>query len=821
MEINRTLDNIYKMKRRVYKKKEPTKKIFDNSSSSTHVNTLNTPFLVIVESPSKCKKIESFLGFQYKCIASKGHIRELKKVGKDYTPEFGIIEEKAAHVTWMKQMVSQFLPENIFLGTDDDREGEAIAWHICKVCGLSVETTRRILFHEVTQSALKSAIANPLFIRMNIVQAQQTRQIIDRMIGFRVSPVLSRLVSHEQTNFLSAGRCQTPTLKLIYDRTQKNDDSSASAVEYKIMGSFFPHPSTLTAVLNISQNEVETFMEDSKDHKHIFKIADNISKVKSPPSPFKTSLLLQTANSVLHLSPKYVMDACQTLYQDGKITYMRTESMTYAKGFLSQCKSFIEGEYGSSYVSRKLERLENTDNNNPHEAIRVTSLTTRHTEYEDKKINDIYHLIRQRSLESCMDDFEYDHYKIAFSAPSSSSSSSSSSSLSYVTTIEVPTFLGWKRVSTKPEEMTETQVKRSNDIQYWKKFQGKPVPFTKIEAVLHMTEIDRYYNEASLIQKLESLGIGRPSTFSMLTDTIQERKYVRKQDIEGKEIAGKEYTLYDGPNNKRIETKEVKKVFGASKNKLCIQELGMQVIKKLDGFASIFEYSYTSLMEKELDEIVENPDKDWKKVCETCDDMITACLQPLQLKMKNKYAIDENHSLVFGKSGMVVQYNKEGEEKSYKTVKQSIDLDFEKLEKKEYSLEDILERTDECLGKFENEDVFLKSGKYGPYITYGNTKLSIKSLITKKMSIDQLTMAEVEKFILSKKTTKESSILRVLSEDASVRNGKFGHYILYKTAGMKKPSFIHLTNCPYHVLEDDPKKICQWILLNLKKTTTE
>jgi len=153
------------MKRRVY-----------NNTNNTHVNILNTPFLVIVESPSKCKKIESFLGFQYKCIASKGHIRELKKVGKEYTPEFGIIEEKAAHVTWMKQMVSQFLPENIFLGTDDDREGEAIAWHICKVCGLSVETTRRILFHEVTESALKTAVANPIVIRMNIVQAQQTRQ---------------------------------------------------------------------------------------------------------------------------------------------------------------------------------------------------------------------------------------------------------------------------------------------------------------------------------------------------------------------------------------------------------------------------------------------------------------------------------------------------------------------------------------------------------------------------------------------------------------------------------------------------------------------
>jgi DNA topoisomerase-1 len=811
------------------KKKESTKKTYENiNSNSTHVNILNTPFLVIVESPSKCKKIESFLGFQYKCIASKGHIRELKKVGKDYTPEFEIIEEKANHVVWMKQIVSQFLPENIFLGTDDDREGEAIAWHICKVCGISVETTQRILFHEVTEFALKRAVANPLFIRMNIVKAQQTRQIIDRMIGFRVSPVLSRMVSHEQTNFLSAGRCQTPTLKLIYDRkvendttTKKNDgDDSSSAVEYKIVGSFFPHPSTLTAVLNISQNEVETFMEDSKDHKHIFKIDDKISKVKSPPSPFKTSILLQTANSVLHLSPKYVMDACQTLYQDGKITYMRTESMTYAKGFLSQCKSFIEEQYGASYVGKNIDKLENnTDNNNPHEAIRVTYLTTLHTDYEDKKINDIYQLIRQRTLESCMHDFQYDHYKIDISAPSCSSSSSSSSSSSYIATIEVPTFLGWKRFSTKPEEMTKTQVKLSNDIQFWKKFRDKPVPFIKIEAVLHMTECDRYYNEASLIQKLESLGIGRPSTFSMLTDTIQERKYVRKQDIDGKVISGKEYTLH-GQDKRIIETREVQKVFGAAKNKLCIQELGMQVIHKLEGFASIFEYSYTSLMEKELDEIVENPEKDWKKVCETCDDNITACLKPLQLKMKNKYALDECHSLIFGKSGMVVQYHKEGEEKTYKTVKPSLDLDFAKLENNEYSLDDILERKDECLGKFENEDVYLKSGKYGPYVTYGNTKLSIKPLVTKKMSLEQITIAEVEKLILSKKTTKEestNSILRVLSKEASVRKGKFGNYILYKTADMKKPSFINLTNCPYHVLEDDVEKVCQWVHLNLKK----
>jgi DNA topoisomerase-1 len=655
---------------------------------------------------------------------------------------------------------------------------------------------------------LKQAVANPLFIRMNIVKAQQTRQIIDRMIGFRISPVLSRLVSHEKSNFLSAGRCQTPTLKLIYDRKIENDKKSNESIEYKLTASFFPHPSILSAGLNSclkNTNEVEHFLETSKTFEHIFSLNDKKMKTNTPPTPFKTSLLLQTANSLLHMSPKYVMEACQTLYQDGKITYMRTESTTYAKGFLTQCKSFIEGEYGASYVG-KLDRLENTENNNPHEAIRVTHVTLKQTDYEDKKINDIYNLIRKRTLESCMNDFQYDQYNIEFSAPYDHN---------YTAAVDIPTFLGWKRVSTKPEEMIETQIKLSNDVLYWKRFQSKPVPFTKIDGVLHMIERDRYYNEASLIQKLETLGIGRPSTFSMLTDTIQERKYVVKQDIQGAEITGKEYTL----THEQLKVKEMKRVFGASKNKLCIQDLGIQVISKLDGFQSLFEYSYTSLMETELDEIILNPEKDWREVCKNCDEMITTCLTPLNAKIKKKYEIDEFHSLIFGKSGIVVQCSKEGEEKTYKTVKKELDVDFDKLENKEYSLEDILEIKNECLGKFENEDVLLKTGKYGPYITYGNTKLSVKSLVTKEKPLDKLTMADLETFIIHNNSTKESSsssVLRVLSDHASVRKGKFGNYIFYKTAAMKKPSFINLTNCPFHVLEDEAEKVCQWIKTNLK-----
>ena len=207
------------MKKRVYNKKE---------EEFIKVNTLNTPFLVIVESPSKCLKIEKYLGFQYKCIASKGHIREIYKVDsakKNYKTQYSIIKEKENHVKWMKHIVSQFSPKHVILGTDDDREGEGIAWHICEVCNLSTDTTKRIIFHEVTASALKRAIEHPTTIRMNIVKAQQTRQLLDRIIGFQISPVLSRLLVHDNSKFLSAGRCQTPTLRLVYDRFKENENS--------------------------------------------------------------------------------------------------------------------------------------------------------------------------------------------------------------------------------------------------------------------------------------------------------------------------------------------------------------------------------------------------------------------------------------------------------------------------------------------------------------------------------------------------------------------------------------------------------------------
>jgi len=790
------------MKRKMYKpkKEEPVK-----------VNILNTPFLVIVESPSKCQKIEKFLGFQYKCIASKGHIREIAKVGtykKGYEVEYQLIKEKINHVEWMNHIVKQFKKENVFLATDDDREGEGIAWHICKCCDLDVESTKRIIFHEITQKAVKNAVSNPIITRMNIVKAQQTRQILDRMIGFKISPLLSRLLVHDDSKYLSAGRCQTPTLRLIYDKEISNKKNEENSLKYKVLGHFFSHPTILKGQLDhIFDNETKllSFIEKAKDFVHVLHIRDKIIKSKKAPVPFSTSQLLQSSSNNLRMSPKYTMECCQTLYQDGKITYMRTESNKLSQNFLQQCKEFIENKYGD-YVG-DFSKIENKDTNNPHEAIRVTNLLLSKVDYKDKKINDLYSLIWRRSVECCMKDYQYEEHVCTVTAPDENL---------YKCLVEIPTFLGWKHVTISKEEMTKMREEESRRITYWNRFQGKSITYTRIESSLHMTEIDKYYQESSIIQKLESLGIGRPSTFSMLVETIQDRKYVLKRDIEGTEVIGNEYVLLE---NREIQKKTLKKIFGASKNKLVVQDLGIKAIQLLlEHFESIFDYSYTSKMESELDELVTNPDKKWEDICKDCEDTINTDLKPLQQKMKIKHQIDEEHYLLFGKSGVMIQHvDPDTKEESIKSLRSDFIVDFPKLEKKEYNISDILQINQESLGIYKNSPVLLKKGPYGLYVSWENKNFSLQK-IQKQIQIKEITLGIIIELIESESDNSNKMILRVLNENTSVRKGKYGNYVFFKTKEMSKPNFINIKKCPHNILQDDSEVILQWIeTMNLKK----
>ena len=357
-----------------YSSKKSKSPIFPTSSSLTK-------FLVIVESPSKCKKIEEFLGNEYTCIASKGHIRnipDLKAIHPDFSMvHYSISEDKKTYVEQMKQTIKLYDTSNIFVATDDDREGEAIAWHICEVCELSVKTTKRIIFHEITKPAIVNAIQTPTIINMNKVYAQQTRQILDMWVGYKISPFLWK---YDKTNGLSAGRCQTPALRLVYDNHILLQQSKSIDIQYKTTATFFSQNIPFVLQHDFREpNEMELFLKKSITHDYFLQPSPICKEItKSPPNPFNTSHLLQVANNILHYSPQETMSLCQELYQNGDITYMRTESTKYSVLFVEEIMEYITKEYDATYHGN-IQSLISNEKTNPHEAIRVTHIEKKNT----------------------------------------------------------------------------------------------------------------------------------------------------------------------------------------------------------------------------------------------------------------------------------------------------------------------------------------------------------------------------------------------------------------------------------------------------------
>jgi len=763
-------------------------------TSAYSVNTLNTPFLIIVESPSKCEKIEKFLGFQYKCISSKGHIRYLEKVGSiktQYAPFYEIEEEKRTHVDFMQKMIHQFDPANIFLATDDDREGEAIAWHICQVFSLNTSTTKRIIFHEMTKEALMKSVENPIFLRMNIVKAQQTRQILDRIIGFKISPFLTKLLAHDNTDFLTAGRCQTPALRLVFDNCILNQHKASTQLEYEVTGSFFSHPSTLKIKLRENINSEPTcleFLELSKSYAHILSVHKSMKKIKNAPLPFNTSSLLQSASSYANCSPKQTMSYCQELYQDGHITYMRTDSTKLAKPFLQKMEDFLSKTYGQQYCGNQ-DLLENKSSD-PHEAIRITDISTTQVEGDVKK-KAIYKLIFVRTFESCMSSFEYSSTVIHISAPLNNH---------YEHDIEIGISLGWKRLKITEKEFAETQQQMNSLYAYVKNLEQKKIQYSKIDCTVVNTNNRLHFTEAGLIQKLEDLGIGRPSTFSTLIETIQTRKYVIKTDMEGHSHMCSEYSL---DKFHHLSSVSVQKTFGAEKNKLLIDNLGKQVMSVLlDHFSALFAYDYTKQMEEALDELVQNSEKNGFDIISKCEQQIKECMKPLQEKMKEAYKIDDNSFVVFGKNGAYIKYANSTKTSS---IKPNIEIDFEKLKNNLYSLDEL---KDESLGVYENEPLFLKKGKYGPYAQWGSNIKNLKSICTKSKSIETLSFDQICAYLTAVNT---SSVLRQIGPHANIQNGKYGPYIYYKTEEMKKPQFFPLKSFRMGYMTCEISTLSEWL----------
>jgi DNA topoisomerase-1 len=774
--------------------------------------------LVIVESPAKCKKIEEYLGPGYKCLASFGHLRELGSLKNvdfedNFKPTYSIIDNaiKKKQIENIKKEIKSV--GEVILATDDDREGEAIAWHISQLFNLDVNKTKRIIFNEITEAALQKAIKNPTKINMNIVHAQQARQILDLLVGFQVSPMLWKYISKNSENSLSAGRCQTPALRLVYDN-QKEINEAKEKEKYNTIG-FFTNKNIafeLTPQGKFERkDDVIEFLDGSAEFDHIYSCSKPEMKIKKCPEPFTTSRLQQTASNELHFSPKETMKLCQSLYEGGYITYMRTDSKKYSKEFIDLTKDYIIRNYEEKYVNENIDCLINNGESDDkannliqeaHEAIRPTNISLKDLpDNLDSKEKRMYKLIWENTLESCMASALF--YSITASILALNN-------FKFVYTSELINFPGWKIVSKKYINEINPDNKEFQYLQTIK--QNQVIHYKKIISKVTLTNIKSHYTEARLIQLLEEKGIGRPSTFAMLIDKIQERGYVKKEDIKGKELNCVDFELENG----EIFEIESKREFGNEKNKLVLQPLGVIVMDFLEkNFNNLFDYNYTKQMEDDLDKISQG-NKIWHELCKDCNDQISILINNLKDEPKSKLEIkiDENNSYVIGKYGPVIK-TIEGTDKNGKDVvifnKVIKNIDIHKLENGEYKLEDITDtnhiRSEYNLGKYQGHDVIIKKGKFGLYISWDKNSKTLKEL--GNQPIESITFKDIEKYL-----DEGSNIIREISDNITIRKSAKGEYIFYKSAKMKKPVFYNFKG-----FEEDYKTCNINILKNWLKET--
>ena len=793
-----------------------------------------TTTLVIVESPAKCKKIEEYLGPGYKCVASYGHLRtilSLKEIDieNNFKPTYTIIDSaiKKKQVELLRKEIKN--ANEVIICSDNDREGEMIGFTIIELFKLPMNT-KRITFNEITESAIQYAIKNPRTINMDIVNAQQARQILDILVGFKVTPMLWKFISSAKgkENALSAGRCQTPALRLIYDNEQEIKATEERKV-YNVTGYF----TNLNIAFDLnpqgkyeSEDEMTDFLDGSADFSHIYNCSQPTKVLKKAPEPFTTSRIQQVASNELHYSPKETMRLCQILYEGGYITYMRTDSKTYSGDFLESVKEYITRTYaqGDKYIGelidtmatgsdkeivnkKKMKKNDKVKDNHiqeAHEAIRCTNISLcelpetidSSTATFGSKERRMYKLIWENTLESCMSS-------AVFHSVTASISAFDNNKFTY--TSELMDFPGWKIVSKK----YSTDNKEYQYLQTIK--QNSQILYKKMYSQVTIKGLKQHYTEARLVQLLEENGIGRPSTFSSLVDKIQERNYVKKQDIKGKEVICKDFELVNG----EIFEIETKRVFGNEKGKLVLQPLGLIVIDFLvKHFNELFNYNYTSNMEEDLDKISKG-EKIWVDLCDKCNKEIDTLVEGLKDETKFEIKIDDNNTYMIGKYGPVIKCVEEvdgKEEIKFKPIKK--DVDTKLLEKGAFTVEDIIDtnktaQSQYILGQHNGKDVILRKGKFGLYISWGDNSKTLKELGNRP--IENITFDEIKKYL-----EEGSNLIREINSSLSIRKGPKGDYLFYKTSKMKKPEFKDIKTFLTEMRED--YKICNinilksWIL---------
>ena len=743
--------------------------------------------LVIVESPAKAKTIEKFLGDEYKVLSSYGHIRDLKKkefsidVANGYQPTYEIPEDKKKLVKELKSEAKK--ADMVWLASDEDREGEAISWHLFEVLGLDPVKTKRIVFHEITKPAILKAIENPRDIDVNLVNAQQARRVLDRIVGFELSPILWRKVKPA----LSAGRVQSVAVRLIVER-EREVNAFVSESWYKVTAVFeVPgengEKSEVRAELGSrfkTKEEARAFLEICKDAK--FKITDVVTKPskKSPAPPFTTSTLQQEAARKLGFSVSQTMVVAQRLYESGQITYMRTDSVNLSDLALATSRQAITDLMGEKYVKTRQFATKSKGAQEAHEAIRPTYMAneTIHGTAQEQKL---YELIWKRTIASQMADAELEKTTATISI--------SNSNEVFVATGEVITFDGFLRVykesyDDENEQEDESRLLPPLSI-------GQALEKATVSATQRFTMCPLRYTEASLVRKLEELGIGRPSTYAPTISTVQQRGYVEKGNKEGVKRSFDIMTLKEGKIAESTKTE----MTGNEKAKLLPTDVGIVVNDFLmEYFPGIMDYNFTASVEKEFDEVADG-EKEWTGMM----DAFYQDFHPLVEKTSNtktEHKVGERIlgtdpvsgkpvSVKIGRYGPIIQIGSVEDEEKPRFAQLPKGMALETI-----TLEEALEcfKLPRTLGEFEEKTVSVGVGRFGPYVRHNNAFVSIPKG-TDPMSV---TLEDAIALIQGKREAAENKIIKTFEEEPGLQilNGRYGPYIAFEKKNYKIPENV-------------------------------
>lgn len=733
--------------------------------------------LVIVESPAKAKTIQNYLGDDYKVMSSYGHIRDLKKknFGIDldtFQPEYEIPKDKASIVKELKAAASK--AENVWLASDEDREGEAISWHLAEVLNLPIQDARRIVFHEITKPAILNAIKNPRAIDINLVDAQQARRVLDRIVGFKLSPVLWRKVKPS----LSAGRVQSVAVKLIVER-EREIQKFKSESNFRVTAEFNINGSTFRAELNRrfpTADKAREFLEACKGSD--FKISDITvhPQKRMPAPPFTTSTLQQEAARKFGFPVSLTMSLAQQLYESGLITYMRTDSVNLSSLCVNACKDVISRTLGKEYSKPRKYVTHSKGAQEAHEAIRPTDMQNDAIE-GSPQAQRLYKLIWQRTIACQMSDAITEKTTVDISIKGHEEKFTASG--------EVVKFDGFLRVYRESHD-NEDANSENRTLPAIKKDDCPEAE--EITATQRFSQHPPRYNEAGLVHKMEELGIGRPSTYAPIISTIQQRQYVTRGDKEGTERKYDVITLKGGNITETTKTE----ITGAERNKLFPTDVGIVVTDFLDeNFPEIMDYNFTADVEKQFDEVAEGK-KEWTGLMhdfyENFEPQVEKTLADKSGHKagERQLGIDPQSGrpvfVKIGRYGPMVQIGQAGDEEKpvFATMKKGQSTET-------LTLEEALElfKLPRTLGEFEDKEVSVGAGRFGPYIKHDGKYVSLP----KDENPLKVSLEKAVELILAKREAEAKRFIKSFEEDPEMEilNGPYGPYISYKKKNYRLP----------------------------------